>query len=159
MPVQKLKDYLTQNKVKFTAIDHPVAYATREISHVSHISEKELAKIVIVYAGKKMVMVVVPSNEAIDFQSLRKSLHVNDVSLAPEKDFSKLFPDCELGAMPPFGNLYNIEVYVDTSLTNNKEIAFNSGTHTEIVKLAYEDFEKLVKPTVITATAATTTKH
>lgn len=152
MPVQKLKEFLTQNKVKFTAIDHPVAYATREISHVSHIPEYQFAKIVMVYAGKKLIMVVVPSSNAIDFQALRKSLKVNDVTLASEKDFSKLFPDCELGAMPPFGNLYNMDVYVDASLTHNIEIVFNSGTHTELVKIAYKDFAKLVNPKVINAT-------
>jgi Ala-tRNA(Pro) deacylase len=151
MMVKKLEDYLNQQKVKYTSITHPVAYATREISHVSHISENALAKTVIVNAGKKMVMVVVPSSVSIDFQHLRKSLHETDVSLATEKEFSKRFPDCELGAMPPFGNLYNMEVYVDKSLTSNKDIAFNAGTHTEVVKVSYQDFEKLVHPKVITA--------
>jgi Ala-tRNA(Pro) deacylase len=150
MPSKKLEEYLHKNNVKFSCIDHPVAYATREVSHVSHIPEKELAKTVIINAGKKMVMVVLPSSVSIDFHTLRNSLHETDVSLATEKEFSKKFPDCELGAMPPFGNLYNMEVYVDKSLTQNTDIAFNAGTHNEVVKLSYHDFDTLVHPQVIT---------
>jgi Ala-tRNA(Pro) deacylase len=99
-----------------------------------------------------MVMLVLPSNEAVDFKTLRQALHENDVSLASEKEFSKLFPDCELGAMPPFGNLYNMEVYVEEHLAKNKDIAFNAGSHTEVIKLSYKDYEKLVHPRKITIT-------
>ncbi|MBS0290456.1 MAG: YbaK/EbsC family protein [Proteobacteria bacterium] len=152
MPVKKLNEYLNQNKINFTTIAHPLAYAAREISHVCHIPEVELAKTVIVFASNKLIMVVIPSSKAIDFKSLRESLHENDVTLASEQDFLKKFPDCELGAMPPFGNLYNMEVYVEKNLAKNKEIAFNAGTHTEVIKLAYQDFERLVHPKVITAT-------
>lgn len=151
MPSKALEEYLRKNNVKYSCINHPVAYASKEVSHVSHIPEQDLAKTVIINAGKKMVMVVLPSSVSVDFQSLRKSLHENDVSLATEKEFSKQFPDCELGAMPPFGNLYNMEVYVDKSLSHNTEIAFNAGTHNEVVKLLYKDFDKLVHPKVITA--------
>lgn len=152
MPVGKLKDYLNQHNVKYTSVTHPLAYAAREVSHICHISERQLAKTVMILAGKKLIMAVIPACDAVDFNCLRKSLHENDVALASEKDFIPLFPDCEVGAMPPFGNLYEVEVCVEKSLAKNDEIAFNAGTHTEVVKLAYKDFEKLVKPKVMSIT-------
>lgn len=152
MPTKKLKEFLTQNKIHYLSVAHPVAYASREISHLSHISEHALAKTVIIDAGGKTVMVVVPSSEDVNFDSLKKSLKAANVGLVPEDEFSKLFPDCELGAMPPFGNLYNLDVYVEKNLTKNREIAFNAGSHTEVIKMSYQDFEKLVHPKVITAT-------
>ncbi len=146
MPGKKLKDYLNQNHVKYKTINHPLAYSAKEVSHCSHIPEKQLAKTVIVLAGNKLVMIVVPCTEVVNLMSLRKSLHENDVILASESDFQKAFPDCEIGAMPPFGNIYNMEVYVDRSLAENKEIAFNAGTHTEVIRLSYKDFKNLVHP-------------
>lgn len=152
MPVKVLKEFLNQNKVEYTAISHPLAYAAREISHICHIPEKQLAKTVIIIASNKLMMMVIPANESIDFNSLRKALHENDVSLATEKDFVQIFPDCEIGAMPPFGNLYHLDVCVDEHLAKNDEIAFNAGTHTEVVKLSFKDFERLVKPKVLAIT-------
>lgn len=152
MPTKKLKDYLTKNKINYFSISHPVAYATREISHLSHITEHALAKTVVVNAGNKKVLVILPCDESLNFETLKKSLHVNDVSLVDENQFAKLFPDCELGAMPPFGNLYDLDVYVEKDLTHNKDIAFNAGSHTELIKMRYRDFETLVHPKIINAT-------
>ncbi|MGE3319193.1 MAG: aminoacyl-tRNA deacylase [Candidatus Berkiella sp.] len=149
MPSEKLRDYLSQHHVNYTSIAHPLAYSAREISHLCHVSENQLAKTVIVHVGDKIAMVVLPARFAVDFNKLKSAFHNTDVSLASETEFKQLFSDCELGAMPPFGNLYNIEVYVEKSLGNNKEIVFNAGTHTEVIKLAYDDFVKLVHPTVI----------
>lgn len=151
MPSQKLQEYLNQNQVKYTSIAHPIAYSTREISHLCHVPEHQLAKTVMLNVGHKMVMVVLPARYILDFDMLKKSLHENEVSLASESDFNKVFADCELGAMPPFGNLYNIDVYVEKSLANNREIVFNAGTHTEVIKLQYSDFVKLVNPKIIKA--------
>lgn len=151
MPSQKLQEYLNQNQVKYTSIAHPIAYSTREISHLCHVPEHQLAKTVMLNVGHKMVMVVLPARYLLDFDILKKSFHENEVSLASESDFNKVFGDCELGAMPPFGNLYNIDVYVEKSLANNREIVFNAGTHTEVIKLQYSDFIKLVNPKVIKA--------
>lgn len=152
MLCKRLKEYLAQNNVQYTSIPHAIAYAAREVSHVSHIPERQLAKCVIVNAGNKMIMVVIPSSEVVNFDSLKKSLHETNAQLASEAEFTKAFPDCELGAMPPFGNLYNMDVYVEKDLAANKEIAFNAGTHEEIIKLAYQDFVKLVHPKVISVT-------
>lgn len=151
MPSQKLREYLNQNQVNYTSIAHPLAYSTREISHLCHIPEYQLAKSVMINVGQKMAMVVLPASYTLDFEKLKKALHEDNVTLAVESDFNKVFFDCELGAMPPFGNLYNIDVYVEKSLANNREIVFNAGTHTEVIKLDYQDFFKLVNPKVIKA--------
>lgn len=150
MPAKKIKEFLTQQKVHYLSIDHPPAYATREISHLSNISERAFAKSVIIQAGNKNIMVVLPASERIEFETLKKILHEKNVTLLPEDAFLTLFPDCEIGAMPPFGNLYNIKVYVEKSLSKNKEIAFNAGNHNELIKMRYQDFEKLVSPILIT---------
>jgi len=151
MASQKLREYLNQNQVSYTSIAHPIAYSTREISHLCHVSENQLAKSVMINVGNKLAMVVLPASFIVDFEKLKKSLHETNVSLATETEFNAIFSDCELGAMPPFGNLYNVEVYVEKSLGNNREIVFNAGTHTEVIKLAYQDFLALVHPKVITA--------
>lgn len=150
MPAKRIKEFLTQNKIHYLSITHSEAYTTREISHLSNISEHTFAKSVLIRAEDKTLMVVLPASERIEFEALKKILHENNVSLAPENTFLALFPDCEVGAMPPFGNLYNIQVYVDKSLAKNKEIAFNAGNHSELIKMNYQDFEKLVKPILIT---------
>lgn len=149
MPTKKIHDYLKQNKVAYTTISHPVAYAAREISHLCHIPESQLAKTVVVYAGKKIVMVVLPASDSIDFYRLKKELNENDVTLTSEQEFSKLFPDCEVGAMPPFGELYDMRVYVDQNLAKNQQITFNAGTHDELIKIAFGDFVSLVHPEMI----------
>ncbi|MCS5712201.1 YbaK/EbsC family protein [Candidatus Berkiella aquae] len=146
MPSQKLQAYLQQNEVKYTSIAHPLAYSAQHISHMCNVPEHQFAKAVIIKVKDKPAMVVMPANYELDFDKLKKSLHEATISLASETDFNRLFTDCELGAMPPFGNLYDIDVYVDKSLANNKEIVFNAGTHTEAIKIAYQDFVKLVKP-------------
>jgi Ala-tRNA(Pro) deacylase len=145
----KLREYLTQKRVNYTSISHPLAYSTREISHLCHISENQLAKTVIVNVGNKLAMIVLPASFTIDFEKLKKVFRESNVRLASETEFNHIFVDCELGAMPPFGNLYNVDVYVEKSLANNHEIVFNAGTHTEVIKLSYKDFADLVHPKVI----------
>lgn len=149
MPTKSIQDYLKKNNVAYTSIPHPVAYAAREISHVCDIPEAQLAKTVVIYAGKKIAMIVLPACDSIDFYRLKKELNETDVSLTSEQEFSKLFPDCEVGAMPPFGDLYNMDVYVDKSLADNPQITFNAGTHNELIRLAYKDWKALAHPKMI----------
>jgi len=115
----------------------------------AHIPGRELAKTVIVYLDGEMAMAVLPANRKVVLADLREMTGADQAKLVPEEDFKKRFPDCEVGAMPPFGNLYGMEVYVAASLAQNAEIAFNAGSHTEVIKLAYKDFERLVRPQVI----------
>lgn len=149
MPLKKLKDYLDINNIKYVVISHSTAYTAMEVAALAHIPGKELAKTVIVKVDGKLTMVVLPSSYKIDFNLLKNVTGAKKVELAEEDEFTKMFPNCEVGAMPPFGNLYNLEVYVSETLTYDKEIAFAAGSHSELIKLAYKDFEKLVKPKVI----------
>lgn len=149
MPVQKLKDFLDSNDIKYVTISHSAAYTAQEIAATSHIPGKEMAKTVMVKIDGEMAMAVLPSFEKVDFHLLKKAVGARKVELAGEQEFKDLFPGCDLGAMPPFGNLYGVKVFVAESLTEEEEIAFNAGTHTELIKLAYKDFESLVKPKVV----------
>ncbi len=149
MTVKKLKDFLDKNKVKYVTINHSPAYTAQEIAEIAHVSAKELAKTVIVKVDGKLAMVVLPAHVKVNFGDVQKATDGKNVELASEFEFQEKFPGCELGAMPPFGNLYDMDVYVTEDLTKDKKIAFNAGTHSELIKLAYEDFEKLVKPRVI----------
>ena len=152
MPVKKLKEFLDQERIKYVSIVHSTAYTAQEVAASAHITGKELAKTVIVELDGKMAMAVLPANRKIVLQDLREVTGSDQVKFASEEEFRKMFPDCETGAMPPFGNLYGMDVYVAQSLTDNDEIAFNAGSHTEVIKMSYKDFERLVQPKVVSFT-------
>jgi Ala-tRNA(Pro) deacylase len=149
MPVKKLKEFLDSHNIKYVTISHSTVYTAQEIAASAHISGKELAKTVIVKLDGEMAMAVLPASYKIDFDLLKEATGANTIELASEQEFKDLFPGCTIGAMPPFGNLYNMEVYVARTLAEDKEIAFNAGSHSELIQLAYEDFERLVKPKVL----------
>ena len=149
MPVKKLKEFLGKNKVKYVTLSHSEAYTAQEIASSAHIPGKELAKTVIVKIDGKMAMAVLPASQRVYFDLLKKATGAKKVELATEGEFQDLFPECEIGAMPPFGNLYEMDVFVDESLREDEEIAFNAGSHTELIRLSYKDFESLVKPKVV----------
>ena len=152
MPVKKLKAFLDQEKIKYVSIVHSPAYTAQEVAASAHITGRELAKTVIVQLDGQMAMAVLPANRKIILQDLREVTGADQVKFVPEDKFKKLFPDCETGAMPPFGNLYGMEVFMAASLTENDTIAFNAGSHTEVIKLAFKDFERLVHPNVLSFT-------
>jgi Ala-tRNA(Pro) deacylase len=152
MPVKKLKEFLDREKIKYVSVVHSPAYTAQEVAASAHITGRELAKTIIVELDSEMAMAVLPANRKIVLQDLRDVTGSEKVKFASEDDFKKKFPDCETGAMPPFGNLYGMDVYVAEGLTNNEEIAFNAGSHTEVIRLAYKDFEQLVKPKVLSFT-------
>jgi Ala-tRNA(Pro) deacylase len=149
MPAQRLREFLDSHEVKYVSIKHSLAYTAQEIAASAHIPGKEIAKTVIVKVGDDMAMAVLPASQKISFKRLGEAAGADEVELATENEFKALFPGCEVGAMPPFGNLYDVDVYVDKSLTEDEEIAFNAGSHTELFRLSYKDFEELVDPTVI----------
>ncbi len=146
MPLTKIKDFLDEHNIKYTIIKHSSAFTAQEIAASAHISGKELAKTVMIKFDGKMAMAVLPASYKISFDDLKEVLGVEKVRLAYEQEFMDKFPDCEVGAMPPFGNLYGLEVYVAESLTDDEEIAFNACSHTELIRMKYKDFEELVKP-------------
>jgi len=149
MPVRKLREYLDAERVKYVVISHSPAYTSPEIAASAHIPGRELAKTVVVKLDNRLAMAVLPSSQQVDFDLLQSVAHVRGAALATEKEFTDRFPECEVGAMPPFGNLYGMDVFVSAELVKDEEIAFNAGSHTELVRLAYRDFERLVQPKVV----------
>ncbi len=149
MPANKLREYLDSRGVKYVSIRHSPAYSAPEVAQSAHVSGRDFAKTVVVCTETGLALVVLPAVRRLVLADLREMLQMPHVRLASETEFRDLFPDCELGAMPPFGNLYGLPVYVAESLAAEEEIAFNAGTHTEVIKMRYEDFEALVKPEVL----------
>jgi len=149
MPVQKLKDFLDQHDVKYVTISHSKAYTAQAVAASAHIPGKEMAKTVIVKVDGRMAMAILPASYRVDFKLLKKAIGADKVELAKEEEFKFIFPKCEVGAMPPFGNLWDMDVYVAESLTDDEMIAFNAGSHTELIKLGFKDFMELVKPRIV----------
>ncbi|MFC1627660.1 aminoacyl-tRNA deacylase [Gemmatimonadota bacterium] len=149
MPIKRLKKYLNENKVKYVSVKHSPAYTAQEIAAEAHVPGKALAKTVMVKVDGKMAMCVLPASYKVDFAELKQAASMKDCELATEKEFQEYFPESELGAMPPFGNLYDMDTYVAESLTVNEEIAFNAGSHTELLKMEYAAYESLVQPKIV----------
>jgi len=146
MPCTKLLEYLDEMKVDYDLEEHPQAYAARETAVKAEVPVRTFAKTVLVRLDGLMAMAVLPSDHKVNFNLLREAAGVDTISLALEDEFAARFPDCELGAMPPFGNLYDMPVYVDAHLAPVDNITFNAGTHTEAITMAYDDFVDLVQP-------------
>ncbi len=148
MPIRRLREFLDSHGVRYFVVSHSAAYTAQEIAAAAHVPGKELAKTVMVNIAGKMAMVILPASRQLDFECLREITDTRDVELAGEKEFAGLFPECEIGAMPPFGNLYGMDVYVSEELEGDDEIAFNAGAHNELLRLSYEDYKKLVHPKI-----------
>ena len=144
---KRLIDCLDENKTNYEILRHPEAFTAQRLAEVEHVKGRRHAKVVMVKSGGKHLMVVLPAEHLIDLEKLAKIVG-KDVSLENEEKFESLFPDCAVGAMPPFGNLYGVPTYVDKSLAKEDYIVFEAGTHTEAIKLSYHDYEKIVKPQV-----------
>lgn len=154
MPAYGVKDFLEDQGIDFEIISHASADTAEEIAALTHISGRELAKTVVVNIDGTLAMAVVPASRRVDFAALQSATGAKMVRLASEADFENKFPGCETGAMPPFGNLYGMAVSVDEAIAVRKFIVFNAGSHTELVRLAYSDFAKLVVPTAVRLAAA-----
>jgi Ala-tRNA(Pro) deacylase len=149
MVVQKLKAFLDAQKVKYVVISHSPAYTAQEVAAVAHIPGKEMAKTVMVKVDSEMALVVLPASMKVDFGRLLDATGAQEVELAKEKEFKHLFPGCDLGAMPPFGSLFGLRTFVAEELTEDDFIAFNAGSLTDVIKLEYREFERLVQPRVL----------
>ena len=148
MPVaRRIKEMLAERGIAFESIPHKPAHTAQTLAEAEHVSGHEHAKSVILRAGDELVMFVLPACYNLDLDAAEGILG-QETKLAEEAEFAGRFPDCELGAIPPFGNLYNIPVYVAKALSEDEEIVFNAGTHTDVIKMSYEDLERLVKPVV-----------
>ncbi len=149
MPVKRLKDFLDSHNVKYVTINHSPAYTAQEIAQSAHIRGKDLAKTVMVKTDGRLAMAVLPASQKVNLALLKQAAGAKVVELARESEFADRFPGCDPGAMPPFGNLYGMEVFAADTLAADEEIAFNAGSHTELIKTAYKDFERLVQPKVV----------
>jgi len=149
MPSRKIKSFLDDNHAKYTTIIHSTAYTAQEIAQLVHVPGKDLAKTVMVWVDETLAMAVLSASHRVDLRRLGRVTGETNVRMASEEEFKGLFPECETGAMPPFGNLYGVETYVDPELAHEDEILFNAGTHTELIRMKFKDFRKLVKPKIL----------
>ncbi|MBC8524238.1 MAG: YbaK/EbsC family protein [Chlorobium phaeobacteroides] len=149
MPISKLRDFLDSHHIRYFIISHSPAYTAQEIAAAAHVPGKELAKTVMVTIDGKLALAVLPASDKLDFDKLKDAAGTGNVELAAEEDFADMFPGCEVGAMPPFGNLYGMKTYVAEELAEDDEIVFNAGNHNELLRLSYADFERLVSPEVV----------
>lgn len=146
MQSQKVKKYLEKHHVNYKIIEHKPAYTAQELAAVSHIKGKNFAKTLVLKADNKFIMLVEPANSRVDLEELKRLMNVKKLELASEYEFQDKFPDCETGAMPPFGDLFHMDVYMSESMKDDKEIAFNAGSHSETLKMSCKKFIDLVKP-------------
>jgi Ala-tRNA(Pro) deacylase len=149
MPIlRKLRDYLDTHKSKYQVLTHSTAYTAQEVAAAQHIPGRQIAKVVMVKKENGTpVMLVLPASHKVNFAWLQEVLH-SPVTLEQEREFRDLFPDCETGAEPPFGNLFDLETIVDTALTKDEEIVFNAGSHWQTVRMRYDDYARLVHPRI-----------
>ena len=150
----RLEAYLREKQVPFEMRHHPRAVTAQEVAASEHVPGKMLAKTVMVLADGKMVMLALPAPYQVDIEKASTALRAGEVRLAQEGEFEGTFPDCEVGAMPPFGNLYEVPVYVEEALAEDETIVFRAGTHTDTMSVRYADFERLVEPTIAEFTAS-----
>ena len=148
MVVKKLENYLEQNHVWYEKITHSRTYTAQETAASAHIKGKELAKSVMIKLDGETALAVLPAYLKVDFKRIKQISGAKKIKLAMEEDMEEFFPDCTIGAMPPFGNLYQIPVYADSTLENDEDIAFNAGSHMELIKMHFKDFNKLVHPKI-----------
>jgi Ala-tRNA(Pro) deacylase len=149
MSSTRLTAFLDSRGVKYVTLKHSPAFTAAEVAASTHVTGRDFAKTLVVNIEGELAMVVLPATRRLVLNDLREMLENAHAQLATEAEFLCRFPDCEVGAMPPFGNLYDMPVYVASSLSDEPEIAFNAGTHTEVIKMAYKDFERLVNPTIL----------
>lgn len=148
MPVSRLKEFLDSHSVRYVSISHSPAFTAQGIAASAHVPGKELAKSVVVKLDGEVAMAVLPAPYKVDFERLKELAGVAKVELATEEEFENMFPGCEVGAMPPFGNLYGMKVFASETLAEDEEIAFNACSHTELIKMSYADFARLAGPIV-----------
>ena len=160
MPLsERLRNFLDSHQAEFTVSTHPRAYTAREVAQAEHLPPREVAKTVLVFGDGCYHMVVIPASRLVDLHEVRTALGISQVRLATEDELSKLFPDCELGAMPPLGPLYNIPVYLDGMLAGQEALSFNGGTHRDEIHMTTAEFRRLVDPRIVSLAREPATAH
>lgn len=152
MITKTLKEYLDTQDIKYTTTNHSPAFTAMEVAQMAHVPGKQMAKVVITRLEQRLTMMVLPANYRINSARMVQAMHTANLRIASEGEFGHMFPDCELGAMPPFGQLYGMHTYVAQSLTEDKYITFSAGTHSEVITMLTKDYLRLVKPKIISFT-------
>lgn len=150
MPIKQLRDYLDARTIRYVSIQHSPAYTAQEIAKKTHICGDKLAKTVVIDIDGQLAMVVLPASYRIRWDKFMRAMGTDFVELADEEEFRDRFASCEVGAIPPFGNLFGMNVYMCDALASNAEIAFSAGTHSEIIKMKCSDYIDLVNPVKMT---------
>ena len=146
---ERLEAYLREQQVPFQVQQHRLAYTAQDVATIEHIPNTLMAKVVIVFADGTLTMLVLPASHRVDLTQVGPATGAKEVFLAGEREIAIAFPDCEVGAMPPFGNLYGVPVYVDRLLAEDETIVFQAGTHTDTISMTYADYAQLVRPRVV----------
>lgn len=149
MPIKSIKEFMDNHHVKYVSMSHSPAFTSQEIAAAAHVSGRDLAKTVVVKMDGKFALVVVPANHHVNFAKLRDEIGAKQVDLASESEFKDKFAGCEVGAMPPFGPLFDMPVYLAETLTHHDHMVFNAGSHSELVRVTEKDFERMVHPEVV----------
>jgi Ala-tRNA(Pro) deacylase len=157
--LERLRVFLDENHAEYTHTVHPLAYTAREVASAEHLPAREVAKAVVLFGDGGYHMAVVPAVRLVDFQEVRLSLGLTHARLATEEELNHLFPDCELGAMPPFGNLYHVPVYLDSALASEPILACNAGTHRDLLHISASEFRRLVHPTIVSLAREAAAHH
>jgi len=144
----RLRDYLDENNVQYQTIHHPRDYTAQQTASATGTPGREFAKVVMLKTADGFAMAVLPAHHKVDLHKLGTVIGTSDIRLATEDEIAVICPDCAVGAEPPFGNLYQIPVYVSEDLTRDEQITFNAGTHEDVVRMRYADYERLVNPRV-----------
>ena len=155
----KLRVFLEENHAEYTHTVHPLAFTAREVASAEHLPTREVAKTVVIFGDDDYHLIVIPANKLVDFQEVRLALGLTHARLATEQEVGALFADCELGAMPPFGHLWGLQTYVDVSLTGEDTIAFNAGTHRDLIHMRTADYRKLARPVVVSLAREAVMRH
>lgn len=143
---QSIEHFLGDHQVPYSVLHHTPAYTAQQEAAVAHVPGWGWAKTVVCFADGRPILVVLPAPSLVDFKRLREVVGARDIRLASEQELAHLYPDCETGTMPPFGPLYGQPVYVDRSLAGGEEIVFNAGSHSDAIKVKYDDFVRVVQP-------------
>ncbi|MBZ5575196.1 MAG: YbaK/EbsC family protein [Acidobacteriia bacterium] len=160
MPLaEQLQRFLDSHQAKYAISSHHTAFTAREVAAVEHLPAREVAKVVVVFGDGKYHMILIPANRLVDFQEVRHTLGLSQARLATEEELGKLFPDCELGAMPPIGALYGLPLYLDSSLLDEEMIAFNAGTHRDVIHMRTEAFREMTQPAVVSLAREAALRH
>lgn len=160
MPVSdQLRKFLDSHDAEYTVSLHPKAFTAREVAAAEHLPAREVAKVVVVFGDGQYHMIVVPANKLVDFQEVRHALGLSQARLATEDELARIFPDCELGAMPPVGALYSLPIYFDNSLLDEDTIVFNAGTHRDVIHMRTADYCRLVQPTIVALAREAALRH